>query len=44
MVYYQLCLPSAKYTASGLSDGSAYSVINWSTTAGAHFHTDEKAC
>lgn len=42
MVYYQLYLPIAKYTASVLSDGKAYSIINWSTSAGAHFLTDKK--
>lgn len=43
MLYYQLYLPSAKYTAGALSDGKAYSIINWSTSAGARFLTDEKA-
>lgn len=42
MVYYH-CLPNAKYTACALSDGKAYSIINWSTSAGAHFLTDKKA-
>lgn len=43
MVYYQLYLPNAKYTAGAVSDGKAYSIINWSTSAGAHFLTDKKA-
>lgn len=42
MVYYQCCLPNAKYTAGAVSDGKAHSIINWSTSAGAHFLTDKK--
>lgn len=43
MVYYQSYLFNAKYTPNGLSDGKAYSIINWSTSAGAHFLADKKA-
>lgn len=43
MVYYQLYLSIAKYTANVLSDAKACSVINCSTYAGAHFLTDKKA-